>query len=66
MKSADLTVDLQGTVVVKYNSGVFTASSNGTEIVLSDEALNNSAEYDFVYVIIKTASVQRSVNKWAD
>lgn len=66
MKSADLTVDLQGTVVVKYNSGVFTASSNGTEIVLSDEALNNSAEYDCVYVINKNGCVQRSVNKWAD
>lgn len=66
MKSADLTVDLQGTVVVKYNSGVFTASSNGTEIVLSDEALKISAENDCVYVINKNGCVQRSVNKWAD
>ncbi len=66
MKSSDLTVDLQGGLVVKYNSGVFTVSSNGTDIVFSDEALNYPAEYDFVYVINKNGCVQRSVNKWAD
>ncbi len=66
MKSSNLTVDLQGGLVVKYNSGVFTVSSNGTDIVFSDEALNQSEEYDCIYEINKNGCVQRRVNKWAD
>lgn len=66
MKSANLTVDLKGDVVVKYNSDKLTVSAGGTDIIFDDSALDCPFQIDSVYVINKNGCVQKGVNKWAD